>query len=305
MADRLILIDAYSQIYRVFYAIRMLNSPSGAPCNAVYGMARLFLHLHQHYPSELGAIVFDKGKCTRRCALHPEYKAQRPPMPPALREQLALIRQWAEAFGWPAAEREGAEADDLICGLTHAARPCSTLILTGDKDIAQLTALDNVRLLVRGTAQKPWNEEGAEAVRAKFGVAPQQLRDYLALIGDSADNIPGLAGCGSRTAARLLTEFGNLEGIYRHIDAVRPQKLREALAAGSELLRRNQSLISLDCLLPEGWSGPESLRRQAPDWKRLTELAQHSAFKSLLETFEQKAAEASATRNAPQQLSLF
>ena len=295
-------IDAYSQIYRMFFAIRMLNTVSGEPCNAVYGMVRLFQQLHEHYASEYGAIVFDKGKCTRRCALHPEYKAQRPPMPEQLRAQVEPIRQWAEAFGWRIVEKDGAEADDLICGMTYACQPMPTLILTSDKDIAQLTELDGVRILNRGNGKEAWTEDDFAAVGQKFGVKPEQLRDYLALLGDSADNIPGITGCGPKSAAKLLNEFGNIDGIYARLDAVKPARLQEALRAEREKLLLNCSLIELDHTLPDGWQGKESIRRVTPNWNALRELSARFGFKSMNEFIDKNAP---AVRSAPQQLTFF
>ncbi|MBO7741752.1 MAG: hypothetical protein J6S21_04285, partial [Victivallales bacterium] len=192
--SRILLIDAYSQIYRVFYAIRMLNDPSGAPANAIYGMARLFMQLDEEFPSEYGAIVFDLGKCTRRTQLLPEYKAQRPPMPQELRCQTEAIREWAQAFGWKVIMKDGVEADDLISGIAARRENSDVLILSSDKDLAQLCADPQVKMLVRKSGGEPWKIEGAAEVTEHFGVPPEQLRDYLALIGDTADNIPGVPG---------------------------------------------------------------------------------------------------------------
>lgn len=304
-------IDAYSQIYRMFFAIRGLSDPSGAPCNAVYGMARLLQQLHEHYPTEYGALVFDKGKCSRRTALHPLYKAQRPPMPPQLRSQVGPIRQWAAAFGWRLVEREGVEADDLICGMTHECLPCDELILTSDKDIAQLTALEGVRILSRESGRIPWSADGADAVKRKFGVPPEQLRDYLALIGDTADNIPGLGGCGPKTAARLLSEFGSIDGVYASLQQVKPAKLQEALAAQRAALERNRSLIALDRALPEDWRGMDGIRRNAPDWRELKKLSEDFGFKSMAGFIAAGASASSgvsaapAAPSAPRQLTFF
>ncbi len=298
-------IDAYSQIYRMFFAIRMLNTASGEPCNAVYGMARLFQQLHEHYPSEYGAVVFDKGKCTRRCTLHPEYKAQRPPMPETLRAQVDPIRQWASAFGWKIVEKEGAEADDLICGMTYACQPIEELILTSDKDIAQLTALNGVRILNRGNSKEPWSEDGADAVAVKFGVKPQQLRDYLALLGDSADNIPGISGCGPKSAAKLLNEFGDIDGIYAHLESVKPPRMQETLRNERAKLELNRSLIALDRALPDDWQGPASIARTQPDWPALHALADRFGFKSMLEFIAKNTPAPAQHNSAPQQLTFF
>ncbi|MBP5300310.1 MAG: hypothetical protein J6Y80_02790 [Victivallales bacterium] len=195
---KLFLIDAYSQIYRVFYAIRQLTNARGQPANALYGMARLFLQLDEMQPSDYGAIIYDLGKCTRRTALLPEYKAQRPPMPEELRSQTAAIREWADAFGWNIVDRQGYEADDLIAGLVSQRGPNQAIILTGDKDLFQLLEAPDVRILLHGKDKTPWIVADAAVARDKFGVEPAQIRDYLALLGDTADNIPGIPGCGPR-----------------------------------------------------------------------------------------------------------
>ena len=184
---RLLLIDAYSQIFRVFYAVRGLTNARGEPTNALYGMARLLLQLHAEWPSEYGAIAFDHGKCTRRIGILPEYKAQRPPMPEDLRAQIAPIREWCEACGWNIVQRDGFEADDLIAGLAAQRGDAQAIILTGDKDLAQLVQDPGVQLLQRGDAKTPSTLAGEAYVRDKFGVAAAQLIDYLE--SHSADEV--------------------------------------------------------------------------------------------------------------------
>ena len=279
---RLCLIDAYSQIYRVFYAIRMLNNPAGEPVNALYGMARLFLQLDEIVPSEWGAIVFDLGKCVRRTALLPDYKAQRPPMPAELRAQTAAIRQWAQAFGWTIVQREGFEADDLICGLVGQRGDAQAVILSSDKDLHQLVQGEAVVMLAKGpTPKEPWVTLGEEAATRKFGLPPRQLGDYLALIGDNVDNIAGVAGVGPKTAIKLLEQFGDLDHLLASLEQVDAAKVRQALADSAEQLRRNRSLVQLDPVLPEGWKGLDGIRRRTPDWALLDELAAAQGFASI------------------------
>ena len=279
---RLCLIDAYSQIYRVFYAIRMLNNPAGEPVNALYGMTRLFLQLQEGFPSEWGALVFDLGKCVRRTALLPEYKAQRPPMPPELRAQTSAIRQWAEAFGWPIVQREGFEADDLICGLVGQRGDAEALILSSDKDLHQLVQGEKVVMLSKGATPKtPWIPVGETDATRKFGLPPRQLGDYLALIGDNVDNIPGVAGVGPKTAIKLLERFGDLDTLLSHLEEVDSVKLRQALSDSAEQLRRNRSLVQLDPVLPEGWRGLNDIMRREPDWEKLDAMAAEQGFASI------------------------
>ena len=290
---RLCLIDAYSQIYRVFYAIRMLNNPAGEPVNALYGMARLFLQLDECFPSEWGALVFDLGKCVRRTALLPEYKAQRPPMPPELRAQTSAIRQWAEAFGWPIVQREGFEADDLICGLVGQRGAANAIILSSDKDLHQLVQGEEVAMLAKGATPKaPWIPVGEAETTRKFGLPPTRLGDYLALIGDTVDNIPGVAGIGPKTAIKLLEQFGDLNTLLSHLEEIDSAKLRQALADSAEQLRRNRSLVQLDPVLPEGWRGLDDIRRRTPDWEKLDALAAEQGFASLRAALQKHLAEA-------------
>ena len=285
---KIFLIDAYSQIYRVFYAIRQLTNARGEPANALYGMARLFLQLDELQPSDYGAIVYDLGKCVRRTGLLPEYKAQRPPMPEELRSQTAAIREWAGAFGWNIIDRQGFEADDLIAGITAQRGANAVTILTGDKDLFQLLAAPEVRILLHGKDKTPWLEADATTAREKFGVAPSQSRDYLALLGDTADNIPGVPGCGPKTAAKLLADYGSIDNLLAHLDELKSAKLRETLAAEAENLRRNQSLVRLDEALPENWSDLEGLRRRTPDWEKLLRLCDEQGFKSIAEAIRKR-----------------
>ena len=288
---KILLIDAYSQIYRLFFAIRMLNNPAGEPVNALYGMARLFLQLDELFPADFGALVFDLGKCSRRTALLPEYKAQRPPMPDALRAQTGPIRKWAEAFGWHIVQREGFEADDLICGIVSERGGHQASILSADKDLYQLLKDGEVSMIVKGPAPKiPWSLAGEAAALEKFGVKPEQLGDYLALLGDSSDNIPGIPGVGPKTAVKLLQEHGDLAHLAQELDSVSPEKLRRSLSENAAMLLRNRSLVQLDKVLPEGWSGLESIRRRQPDWRLLEAMAEEEGFGSLKETIAKRRA---------------
>ena len=260
----IVLVDAYSQIFRMFYALPLLNNPKGEPVNAVMGMERLLLSLEKGLPSEFGAFAFDKGKATRRCALCPEYKAQRPPMPEALRPQIVPIMELIEAFSWPILMQEGLEADDLIAAVSRHREEHDVSIITGDKDIAQLTDDPHVRLATcdKGDA---WSFGGPEMVLAKFGVPPALLGDYLALVGDTSDNIIGVAGVGPKTASKLLTECGGLDEILADISGkVSNAKLAAKLEESRELIQRNRKLVALDNVLPEAWSGLETIRRKRP-----------------------------------------
>jgi DNA polymerase-1 len=277
--DRIVLVDGYGQIYRSYYAIRGLTAPDGQPTNALYGVVRFLLNLDTALPHRFGALVLDKGKPRQRLELLPEYKATRPPMPELLRSQIAPIRTWARALGWPLLEAEGHEADDLIAAVVAACPGRELAILSHDKDLAQLIR-PGVCLLQPGP-KGTLAALGREEITAKFGIPPEQLRDYLALVGDSSDNIPGVAGVGAKTAAGLLNRFGSIAGILQHLSEIERPAIREALAGSVEILRRNCLLIALDETLPPTWQGLDDLRRGKPDWQALLALALESGFHSL------------------------
>ena len=283
---RIILIDAYGQIYRNFFALRNLRNDKDEPVNALYGMARFLLVLEENLGSEYGAAVFDKGKCERRTQILPQYKAQHPPMPDDLRVQIEPIRVWLRAFGWPLLEQEGLEADDIIGCIASQNEELPLNILSYDKDLAQLV---NKRVsLIQPGKNNTWLTQGVEEVQEKFGVRPEQIVDYLALLGDSSDNIPGVPGVGPKTAAKLLAQFGNLERLLANLNEVDSARLQEALQQSSEMLQRNRELVELelDCL--PNWQGIESIRRTAPNWRKIMDLAKEQNFNSLIRIIEKK-----------------
>ena len=293
---KIVLIDAYAQIYRSFYAVRGLTNARGEMVNALYGIGRLLLNLERSLPSSYGAVVFDQGKPARRVELCPEYKAQRPPMPDDLRGQLPAIREWLLAFGWPILEQEGAEADDIIAAVTGVRAGLPVAILTHDKDIAQLVSSEVVLLQsVKGDA---WESVGPAEVEAKFGVPVASLGDYLSLLGDSSDNIRGVDGIGPKTAAKLLQDYGSIDGILAHLHDIGSERLRATLQGAGDVLMRNRELVRLDEALPDGWTGLDGIRRRPPDWARIKTLAEAEGFKSMLSTINEK------LQNG-QQLSLF
>lgn len=301
--DKIILIDAYAQIYRCYFAIRQLTNRHGEPVNALYGIARMLLNLSadSEFQGTYGAVVFDCGKCVRRCEILPSYKAQRPPMPEELRDQLGKIRQWIEAFGWPLVSREGFEADDVIAGIAANRGGNQVAILSKDKDLAQLVC-EQVTLYSADKA-KGWLPLHIGDVQGKFGVSPERLLDYLALIGDSADNIPGVEGVGPKTAAKYINEYGGIDDILSRVGEISNEKMREKLLAAKDVLHRNLSLVRLDEVLPENWNGLDDIRRKAPDWNRIRELAEAENFRSIIDIVNKQEKPAEPEKLAtPQQL---
>lgn len=284
MADTVLLYDAYALIYRAFYAIRSLTGPQGEPVNAIYGLTKMLNKLVADHDPSHHAAAFDLGVPHKRLALLPAYKAQRPPTPPDLDKQLPAIRAMLQAMRVPTVEMQGEEADDIIATLAvQAARAGhDVLIASNDKDFMQIVG-ERIRLL------RPDAKETATvdppAVRARFGVAPEQIVDFLSLLGDSVDNIPGAPGVGEKTAAQLLRTYGTLDNLLAHVSEVAKPKLRDTLAASAARLRANRQLITLQTDVPLSVS-LEALKVQPPDTMALAALYRRYGFKSLLADLE-------------------
>lgn len=286
--DPVILVDAYAQIYRGFYAIRHLSNSNGDPTNAVFALAKFLAKLEEDHPSPLGAFVFDLGKPRFRLEVAPDYKANRPPMPDDMKRQLPSVRDWIQASGWPILEAEGHEADDLIAALTTAFPDHPFLVVSGDKDIAQIID-ERVRMLVPDRKGGGTKIQGVEEVVSRFGVRPEQIVDYLALIGDSSDNIPGVPGVGPKTAAKLLVEHGSIQMILNDPAIVDNVKLRDKLVASKDVLIKNVKLITLDHALPDDeWTSRSALVKKDKDLDELSALARRLELKSLMPDNDQR-----------------
>jgi DNA polymerase-1 len=280
MAATVLLYDAYSLIYRAFYAIRSLSGPDGQPVNAIYGLAQMLQKMATDHSPSHHAAVFDLGAPSKRLTLLSSYKAQRPPTPPDLDRQLPVIRDMLQAMRVPLVEAEGEEADDIIATLATSASAAGhpVLIASNDKDFMQLVS-PRIQLL------RPDGKESAiinpDGVRKRYGVSPEQMVDFLSLLGDSVDNIPGAPGVGEKTAAQLLQHYGSLHNLLDHVTEVTKPKLRDSLTASAERLQTNRQLIRLQTDLPLSL-GLESLKVQAPDATALSAIYRRCGFKSLL-----------------------
>jgi DNA polymerase-1 len=273
----LVLVDGSSYLYRAFHAIPPLSTAAGEPTNAVLGVVNMLYKLLDEVGPERMAVVFDAPGKTFRAELFAEYKAHRPPMPDELRPQIAPLLEAIEAMGIPLLRIEGVEADDVIGTLTReaAAAGTQTLISTGDKDLAQLVdehvtlvnTMDNTRLDRAGVQQK-------------FGVTPEQIIDYLALVGDTSDNIPGVAGVGPKTAVKWLQQFGNVDTLKARASEV-PGKIGERLRESLDVLDLSRQLATIRCdvALPLRVA---DLALRAPDKERLAKLFERLEFTRLL-----------------------
>ena len=273
----IILIDGSSYLYRAFHAMPSLTNSKGKPTGAVYGLINMLRKLLSTYePSEI-VVVFDaKGK-TFREDLYEKYKANRPPMPPELVQQIEPIHAIIKAMGIPILMIEGVEADDVIGTLAKQAakNKLDTLISTGDKDLAQL--VDQHITLVNTMTDTFLNPE---SVKEKFGIPPERIIDYLALVGDTSDNIPGVPQVGPKTAVKWLTEYNSLDNIITHADKISGKVGENLRASLTQLpLARQLATIKLDVDLN---FSADDLKRKQPDTETLITLFQELEFKTWL-----------------------
>lgn len=242
--SRLLIVDGHAYAYRAFHAIRQLSSPSGAPTNAIYGFIKMLGKMQAQLAPSHVVVIWDGGLAAERMAEHPEYKQQRPPMPDDLESQIDGIVHYLEAAGISSLCRDGVEADDWIAAIARrASAQMPVVIASSDKDFMQLVS-DRIGLLnPNDKSEKIW---GAGDVRVKTGVEPGQIVDWLALIGDSVDNIPGVPGVGPKTAADLLQQFGTIDALYSRLTEVKSDRLRASLTEAGDIVRRNQRLVRLN-----------------------------------------------------------
>ena len=277
---RLLIIDGHAFAYRAFYAIRGLTSPSGQPTNAIYGFINMLAKLESQVLPTHAVVVWDGGLDAERVEELDDYKGQRDPMPDDMEVQLDAMAEYLEAEGWASVCDDGVEADDRIGQLARRAEAegFEVAIASSDKDFLQLI---NDRVKMWNPADKSGVPMDADAVVAKTGVQPSQIVDWLSLVGDAADNIPGVPGVGVKTAAVLLNEFGSVDGIYGRLAEVKRDKQRESLAAAEAVVRRNQSLVALKLDLPCA-PGLDDLHRGFQDTARLEKLYKTWGFNTLL-----------------------
>ena len=272
-----ILVDGSSYLYRAFHAMPNLTNSAGDYTGAVYGVINMLRKLLKDYDPEYMAVVFDaKGK-TFRDDIYKEYKANRPPMPPELSKQIDPLHQLVKAMGIPILVIEGVEADDVIGTLAKEAteEKMDTLISTGDKDMAQLV---NEHITLMDTMKNAFLDR--EGVIEKFGLPPERIVDYLALMGDKSDNIPGVANVGPKTAAKWLEQYGSLDAIKEHADEIKG-KAGDNLRASLEQLPLSQQLATIKCDVDLDLT-PTDLKRQPPNEKELIDILSRLEFKTWL-----------------------
>ncbi len=281
----LVLIDGYSYLYRAFHALPPLTTSKGQPTGAIFGFLNMLRQIQRTRKPDLMAVVMDAPGPTFRDALYAEYKATRVAMPDELRSQIDPLLEMVRALGLPMLREPGVEADDVIgtLALQAAAAGLDTLIATSDKDMAQLVS-DRIHLF-DGISNR---ELDAAGVVAKFGVPPERIIDYLTLVGDTSDNIPGVPSVGPKTAAKWLTEYGCLDAIVARADEIKG-KVGEKLRDSLQQLPLSRQLATIHVSVPLNLK-PLDLVPGSPDVAALRKLAEVLEIRSLLRVVEETAA---------------
>lgn len=276
--NRIILIDALAMIYRAFYAVAGLATSAGRPTNAVFGFIKMLAQINRVWQPTHELVVFDGGIPEERRKMLAQYKAQRPPMPDQLRAQLPDIEEYLSSAMIKSARLEGKEADDVLASAAASAESSGleTLVATSDKDLMQIVG-GHIAMIVPGKIEE---KIGPEAILRKTGVKPSQIVEWLALVGDSSDNIPGVPGIGAKTAANLLNEWGSLNEMYNHLDRIKSDKIRGRLEASRPDVTRNIQIITLDKNIQLPFI-PGDLTVKPPDTERLRSFYTRMEFHSL------------------------
>ncbi len=240
---RLTVIDTFGFFFRSFYALPPLKNSKGFPTGLLTGFANLIHNLEKEYPTDYLLFALDAPGPSFRQKIDPNYKAQRPEAPPELKAQLPVAIEWIEKMGLAKLSLENYEADDVIASMVKCAREqnIEVRIVSHDKDLYQL--IEDEKVVLFDPIKKVEIDE--KACVEKYGIHPRQFTDYQALIGDSSDNIPGVPGIGPKTAVKLLTQFETLDGIYEHIEEVKPERIRNLLIEHKEDAYRSKELVTL------------------------------------------------------------
>ncbi|MBM3622126.1 MAG: DNA polymerase I [Alphaproteobacteria bacterium] len=272
------LIDGSGYIFRAFHALPPMTRPDGTPVNAVFGYCKMLTQFLDDPAIDHVAVILDAGRETFRNRIYPQYKAHRPEPPEELIPQFPLFREATRAFGLPCIEMEGFEADDLIATYAReaVAAGADVTIVSSDKDLMQLVG-DRVSLFDPIKMRRL----GHEAVFEKFGVAPEKVVDVQALAGDSTDNVPGVPGIGVKTAAQLITEYGDLDTLLRRAGEIKQPKRRESLQTNAELARISRQLVKLRDDVPVKESA-DTFDKRSPDAAKLVPWLEQQGFRSLL-----------------------
>lgn len=287
--NKLVLIDGNSLSFRAFYALPLLSNKAGIHTNAVYGFAMLLEKILKEEKPDHFLVAFDAGKTTFRHEKYSEYKGGRQKTPPELSEQFPYIRQLLDAYHIKRYELDNYEADDIIGTLSKEADKAGfqTIIITGDRDLTQL-ATDNITIYYTKKGVTDVDHYTPEFIAEKYnGLTPSQIVDMKGLMGDSSDNIPGVAGVGEKTAIKLLNQFNTVEGVYEHLDEVSGKKLKEKLENSKEDALMSKELATINVDSPIEVCLEDTLMTNQDDQQEKIELFKKLEFKQLLGDLDQ------------------
>ena len=290
-----LLLDGYNLAFRAFYGMPELTRADGFPTGALHGWIKTIWRLQDEERPDSMLVFFDLGGSQDRLILHPEYKAHRKETPEPLEKQIPMIKDMTRALGLVGVELDGVESDDLLASQARilASQGHEVLIVSADKDFAQCVD-DRIKLLLPPPTANPklgWRVLDTAGVVEKFGVPPARIAEYLALIGDTSDNIRGVSGVGPKTASKWFAEFQTLEGIIAHAAELKPERFRELLAQQADGLRLNLKLTTLRSESPVPMVAPGAI--------------QEARLFTLLESLEMKSSLAEARERYAGQQQLF
>jgi DNA polymerase-1 len=276
-----LLIDGFNLAYRCFFAIPELTRSDGFPTNALHGWVKSIWKLADQEKPDATGVFFDLGGSQDRLALHPEYKGTRKEMPDALVLQLPHVKALTKAMGLKSVEQRGVESDDLLASeaVSLARAGNEVLIVSSDKDFAQIVG-ERIQIMLPPPTANPklgWRRLDAAGVMEKYGVPPAQIPDYLSLIGDTSDNIPGVGGVGPKTAAKWLAAYGNIGEVIARAPELEPERFRPLVAAAADRLRLNLRLTTLNLALPV-----VPLEKPAPQFAELARILEEMEMRSTL-----------------------
>lgn len=285
----LYLVDLSGYVFRAYHAIAPLSNSKGEPTHAVMGTVNMLQKVVNGRQPSMFAVAMDSRTRSFRKDLDPRYKANRPPAPDDLRSQMVRCEEVVRAYNIPVYQQDGMEADDVIASVVKRAmetEECRVVIVSADKDLMQLVRDDDERVLLWDSMRD--KTYGPAEVKEKFGVAPSQLRDLLALTGDTSDNVPGVPGVGPKTAAELLDQFGSLDGVYARVSEIKRAKLKENLVAHEADARISATLVTLKNDLEVAWN-EDTLRYGGFHEAELRALLTELEFTRLLDILTPKA----------------
>ena len=284
---RWVLIDGHSLAYRAFYALPPdLATSAGQMTNAVYGFTSMLIKVLEELKPQTIIVAFDKGRPEFRTDRFADYKAHRKPMPDELREQMDIIHAVLDALDIPYLEEEGYEADDVLATLTSILpEDCEVFIVTGDRDALQLVD-ERVKVIANRKGISDIVIYDPQGVKEKYGVEPGQIVDYLALKGDTSDNIPGVPGIGEKTAAALISEFGSLDNVYEHLEDIKGGKAKKALEENRESALMSRELASMRHDVPLQGEDPSRWEMRPWDKESVQRVFDSLEFRKLYERLE-------------------